>query len=57
MNFDLEEVFSISKKNAGVLGKSNKIYPTGAQLGRIQFSGPHDIGPCRHEASVTGWDG
>jgi len=30
-----EEVFSIFKKNAGVLGKSHGIYPTGAQLGCV----------------------
>ncbi len=29
---NLEEVFSIFKKNAGVLGKGDEIYPTGAQL-------------------------
>ena len=30
---NLEEVFSIFKKNAGVLGKGNGIYPTGAKPG------------------------
>ncbi len=28
----IEEVFSIFKKNAGVLGKVHKIHPTGAHL-------------------------
>jgi hypothetical protein len=28
----MEEIFSIFKKNAGVMGKGNEIYPTGAQL-------------------------
>jgi len=57
MNLDLEEVFSIFKKNAGVMGKSNEIYPTGAHFGCVQFSGPHDSGPGRYEASIPGWDG
>ena len=32
---NIEEFFSIFKKNAGVLGKSNEIYPTGAQFGCV----------------------
>lgn len=32
---NIEEVFSIFKKNAGVLGKGNGIYPAGAQFGCI----------------------
>jgi len=30
-----EEVLSIFKKNAGILGKGGEIHPTGAQLGCI----------------------
>jgi hypothetical protein len=54
---NLEEVFSVFKKNAGVLGKGNKIHPTDAQSGCIQLFGAHDSWPRRHEASIAGRDG
>jgi hypothetical protein len=54
---NMEEVFSIFKKNAGVLGKGDGIYPTGAMLECIQFSGAHDRRPSRNEASITGRHG
>jgi hypothetical protein len=52
-----EEILSIFKKNAGVLGQSNRIYPTDADLGCIQIPGTYDRRAGWDEASIAGRHG
>ena len=54
---NIEDLFSIFKKNSEILGKGNKVYPTSAHFRCIQLSGAHDSWSCRHEASIAGRDG